>query len=175
MPRLRLSFRQAVAQNMAELRRMSESHAQQVIGMTSDEIFGEMLSVTWEAYQKWDPKKNPKFAAWVYTCWENRRKDLLKGIYRKMRDRRATVFYPRFTDAFAEQHNLSSTADLTDQMFVVPGDFSEDEAQIWLLIGSGADLARIRDAIGRGLYYRLLRSWRTEEIYRLLHGEDDAP
>lgn len=152
------------AHRKSEIQRLSRS--QYVPGLDPDDIETELRMALWKAHNTWDPSAGTTIGQWWWVIWTNRKADLIRHWFARLEPE----------DTMDPEVVTSMAADMPDRhsrsYAAPPEDFCELEVEMWRLLNDGWEMTAICQqlGIGRKLYYRILDSWRTEDLYDHLTG-----
>lgn len=132
---------------------------QKIVGLDYDDVVSEMLVCLWKAHSTFDPDHGVTFGVYWWSLWLNRKSHLIEAVNAKKRPRTIPTDEPLFERSY--------------DMSVPTGTPGEGvEALVWSMLGSGFLPGEVIAMTGvpRKGYYRLIRSWRTDEVRSMLKG-----
>lgn len=130
-------------------------------GLDYDDVVAEMTAALYRACQTYDAASGA-FEPYWWSIWLNRRVDLILHAHRRF------VMVPVGEDIEIIDQKHHDTYDYG--LPAPPKSFEDSEERVWQMIALGRSRTEILTSTGlsKWSYYRLLRSWQTEEVLEAL-------
>jgi len=144
---------------------------QRVIGMTDDEIRGEMIVCLWNAHQTFKPGQGLTIEQYWWSIWKKRKTDLLRYTLAGMRDPHLKVLVDNGS-FFSIEDESDKTLSVVHQDVLVPSCPTLDplHQHVWAMLAYGATRQDVMLATGisKKGYYTIISAWRSESTQHLL-------